>query len=182
MGSTVRFFFVMDHYKTLGLRRNATKDEIKEAFRRLALKFHPDRHLQSSKEVRDGATIKFRQVSEAYEVLIDDQKRVDYLSRRRSYNAGSGFYGSGYDYSRNSYRQRSGSGSGSGYENSRSTVFNLDIAFRFLTTRAFLLNVAFVGFIFGGAIAIQRSGEAIWNMHNSGEKKSKVPRPLRAPD
>ncbi|THU54735.1 hypothetical protein C4D60_Mb10t28270 [Musa balbisiana] len=57
----------MDHYKTLGLGRNATKGEIKEAFRRSALKFHPDKHSQSSKEVREGASLMFKQASEAYE-------------------------------------------------------------------------------------------------------------------
>ncbi|RWR75884.1 chaperone protein dnaJ 72 [Cinnamomum micranthum f. kanehirae] len=142
----------MDHYKILGLSRNATKDEIKEAFRRLALKFHPDKHLQSSKEVRDGATLRFKQVSEAYEVLIDDQKRAYYNKRCGSSYGGSGFSSSGYGYRRNDYRQRSRPRAG--YGNSRWNVSDLDIVFSILL---------------GGAVAIERSGDALWRMHNSGK-------------
>ncbi|XP_058107571.1 chaperone protein dnaJ 72 [Magnolia sinica] len=153
----------MDHYKILGLSRNATKDEIKEAFRNLALKFHPDKHSQSSKEVRDGATVRFKQVSEAYEVLIDDRKRADYNLRSGSFNGRGGFSGGGnsrsggYGYSRNAYRPKERAG------------FNFDILLRFVTRRGFLLNLAFGGVILGGAVAIERSGEAIWKMQNSGK-------------
>ncbi|KAL6009744.1 hypothetical protein ACLOJK_000173 [Asimina triloba] len=130
----------MDHYKALGVTRNATKVEIKEAFRTLALKFHPDKHSQSTKEVRDSAVLKFKQVSEAYEVLIDDQKRADYNlrsttgfhSRGAAAGAGAGA-GHGYHYSRNAYRARERTG------------FDLDVLFRFVTRRSFLLNLAFAG-------------------------------------
>ncbi|XP_077241505.1 chaperone DnaJ-domain superfamily protein [Tasmannia lanceolata] len=149
----------MDHYKILGLSSNATKEEIKEAFRKLALKLHPDKHSHSSKEVREGATIKFKQASEAYEVLIDDQKRADYNRRcGGSFNGGRGFT-DGYGYSRNAYRPR--------YENKRRLDFDID--FRFLTTRGFLLNVMLASVLLGGAVFIERSGNAIWKMHNSGK-------------
>eukprot|EP00268_Persea_americana_P064865 TRINITY_DN8584_c0_g1_i1.p1 TRINITY_DN8584_c0_g1~~TRINITY_DN8584_c0_g1_i1.p1 ORF type:complete len:176 (-),score=28.84 TRINITY_DN8584_c0_g1_i1:352-879(-) len=157
----------MDHYKILGLSRNATKDEIKEAFRRLALKFHPDKHLQSSKEVRDGATLRFKQVSEAHEVLIDDQKRADYNQRCGSSYGGSGFSSSRYGYRRNDYRQRSRPRAG--YGNSRWNVSDLDIVFRYITTRGFLLNLGLACILLGGAVAIERSGDALWRMHNSGK-------------
>lgn len=58
-----------DYYKVLGVSRSATQDEIKKAYRRLALKFHPD------KNRAPDAEDKFKEVSEAYEVLSDKNKR-----------------------------------------------------------------------------------------------------------
>nr|DAD32805.1 TPA_asm: hypothetical protein HUJ06_011656 [Nelumbo nucifera] len=132
----------MDHYTVLGLSRDASKEEIKEAFRKLALKFHPDKHLQSPKVVRDGATLKFKQVSEAYEVLIDDRKRSDYNRRFGYSNARGGFaggYGYGY-HSGNTYRPRYRTPSAA---NGVKGVFNFDAIALFLTQRGFLLNLAF---------------------------------------
>ncbi|XP_043723502.1 chaperone protein dnaJ 72 isoform X2 [Telopea speciosissima] len=132
----------MDHYKALGLSSNATKTEIKESFRKLALKFHPDKHSMSPKAVRDGAALKFKQVAEAYEVLIDDRKRADYNRGFGSSNAGGGFaggYGYGY-YSRNSYTSRYRRSYAS---NGVKGFFDMDVALQFLTSRGFLLNLAF---------------------------------------
>ncbi len=62
-----------DHYETLGVNKNASSDEIKKAFRKLALKHHPDKN-KGDKESEK----KFKKINEAYEVLKDDQKRVVY--------------------------------------------------------------------------------------------------------
>lgn len=59
-----------DYYETLGVSRNATADEIKKAYRKKALKFHPDRNPGDA-----DAEQRFKEISEAYEVLSDDQKR-----------------------------------------------------------------------------------------------------------
>jgi molecular chaperone DnaJ len=62
-----------DYYATLGVERGASADEMKKAYRKLAMQYHPDRNPGDAK-----AEAKFKDVSEAYEVLKDDQKRSAY--------------------------------------------------------------------------------------------------------
>lgn len=61
-----------DYYELLGVRRDATPDEIKKAFRKLAFQYHPDHNRH------DGASERFKEIKEAYEVLSDDRKRANY--------------------------------------------------------------------------------------------------------
>ncbi len=61
-----------DYYEVLGVERAATRDQIKQAYRRLALKYHPDRNKDP------GAEGKFKEIAEAYAVLSDDAKRREY--------------------------------------------------------------------------------------------------------
>jgi molecular chaperone DnaJ len=61
-----------DYYEILGVPRNASQEEIKRAYRKLALEYHPDRH---PPEKRKWAEEKFKEISEAYEVLMDPEKR-----------------------------------------------------------------------------------------------------------
>jgi len=61
-----------DYYEILDIQKNASKDEIKNAYRKLALKFHPDRNKSPDAEE------KFKEISEAYAVLSDDEKRTRY--------------------------------------------------------------------------------------------------------
>jgi molecular chaperone DnaJ len=77
-----------DFYEILGVSKNATKDEIKKAYRKQALKFHPDKNPgdKSSEE-------KFKEAAEAYEVLSNDEKRSRY---DRFGHAGLGGAGNGY--------------------------------------------------------------------------------------
>lgn len=63
----------VDFYSTLGVSRTATADEIKKAYRKLAIKYHPDRN-PGDKE----AEKKFKELSQAYEVLSDEKKRAQY--------------------------------------------------------------------------------------------------------
>src|SRR5215470_9690868 len=62
-----------DYYDTLGVSREASADQLKKAYRALAMKYHPDRNPGDK-----AAEHKFKEVSEAYDVLKDDQKRAAY--------------------------------------------------------------------------------------------------------
>jgi molecular chaperone DnaJ len=61
-----------DYYETLGVSRDAGQAEVKRAFRRLAMKYHPDRNRD------DGAEERFKEINEAYEVLSDPERRAAY--------------------------------------------------------------------------------------------------------
>lgn len=63
-----------DYYEVLGVDKNASADELKKAYRRLAKKYHPDANPDNKKE----AEAKFKEINEAYETLSDDQKRKMY--------------------------------------------------------------------------------------------------------
>ncbi|CAM8962253.1 unnamed protein product [Rhodiola kirilowii] len=166
----------MDYYEILGLTRKATKGEIKEAFKKLAMKFHPDKHSGSSKAVKEGATMRFKQVSEAYEVLMDDRKRVEYDFRygsaprsRDGFSSASASsyhqnpYGYGYGAGQYSYkkRYRYASGAGGG--------FRFEALLQFLSTRAFLINAAFASGLMGATYIFNMGRDRLWQMHNSGK-------------
>jgi curved DNA-binding protein len=74
-----------DYYKIMGLNREATQDEIKRAYRKLARKYHPD----VSKE--KDAEAKFKELGEAYEVLKDPEKRAAYDQLGSNWKAGQDF-------------------------------------------------------------------------------------------
>ena len=61
-----------DYYEVLGISHDASSEDIRKAFRKLAFQYHPDRNHD------DGASEKFKEVNEAYEVLSDADKRAAY--------------------------------------------------------------------------------------------------------
>ena len=78
-----------DYYEILGVGRDATDEDIKRAFRKLAFQYHPD-HNRS-----DGAEEKFKEINEAYEVLSDPEKRAAY--DRYGHTGGEGVFGRGFE-------------------------------------------------------------------------------------
>ena len=85
-----------DYYKTLGVAKNATQDEIKKAYRKLAVKHHPDKNKGDKKSEE-----KFKEINEANEVLGDKEKRKKYDELGSNWNSyqQSGQHG-GFDWSR----------------------------------------------------------------------------------
>ena len=85
-----------DYYEVLGVSKNATEAELKKAYRKMAVKYHPDQN-PGDKE----AEAKFKEVNEAYEVLSDSQKRAQYdqfgHAAFEQGGMGGGFYGQGFD-------------------------------------------------------------------------------------
>lgn len=69
-----------DYYKILSLSKNCTDTEIKKAYRREALKHHPDRHAGATEEAKKQEEMLFKEVNEAYSVLSDAQKKARYDS------------------------------------------------------------------------------------------------------
>lgn len=67
-----------DYYEILGLQRGASTDDIKSAYRKLALKWHPDRWIDGSESEKKTAEEKFKEASEAYSVLSDPDKKAKY--------------------------------------------------------------------------------------------------------
>ena len=77
---------MFDPYKILGISRDATKNDIKKAYRKLAVEYHPD---------KGGDENKFKQVSEAYSILADENKKRKYEARQQEAQFGDVFSGFG---------------------------------------------------------------------------------------
>src|SRR5947199_6204591 len=101
-----------DYYEVLGVERNAAGEEIKRAYRKLAVKFHPDKNPDDP-----HAEEKFKQLGEAYDVLMDPDKRAAYdrFGHAAFAQGGAGFGGGGFHDPFEIFREVfSGSGFGAG--------------------------------------------------------------------
>ena len=95
-----------DFYKVLGVSKTAEADEIKKAYRKLARQYHPDSNSGDAK-----AEARFKEISEAYDVLGDAKKRKEYDEARRLFGGGG-------------FRMPGGSGSGGGFSFDVGDLFN----------------------------------------------------------
>jgi curved DNA-binding protein len=107
-----------DYYKIMGIARDASQDEIKKVYRRLARKYHPDVSKEANAEER------FKEVQEAYEVLKDPEKRAAYDQLGSNWRSGQEFrpppdWGKGFEFSTSSF----GGGEDGGFSDFFSSLF-----------------------------------------------------------
>jgi molecular chaperone DnaJ len=140
-----------DYYKVLGLERNASKEDVKKAFRKLAAQYHPDK--------KTGDEAKFKEVSEAYAVLGDEKKRAEYDAYGHAFSGaqgGPGFGGfnwsqagaQGFDFDIGDIFENFGDmfgGFGGGRQKARGRDISIDVELSFKesvfgTTRRILLT------------------------------------------
>ena len=84
-----------DYYKILGVSENASQEDIKNAFRKLAFKYHPDKNPGNEKPAEE----KFKEINEAYSILSDADKRRQYDFAKKSGFTNTGYPGFGYSQS-----------------------------------------------------------------------------------
>lgn len=136
-----------DYYEVLGVEKNATDEEIKKAYRKMAKKYHPDANPDNKQE----AEAKFKEVNEAYETLSDSQKRQMYdqfghNGPQGGFGGGNGYYSyssSGFDgfgdfgdlgdifssFFGGGFGSRGNKGSNSGPKKGADLRYSLDITF-----------------------------------------------------
>ena len=101
-----------DYYEVLGVSKTATKDEIKKGYRKLAVQYHPDKN-PGDKEAEN----KFKEATEAYEILSDEQKRQIYDQYGFAGLEGMGGGGGGYSHAYTDFSDLFGGGFGDIFEN-----------------------------------------------------------------
>src|SRR5512137_271863 len=86
-----------DYYQTLSVAEDASDEDIRKAFRKLAFQYHPDKNIGHEKEAEE----KFKDINEAYGVLSDRNKRQQYDMARKGVFAGAGYgqANQGFQYS-----------------------------------------------------------------------------------
>ncbi len=132
-----------DYYEILGVTKDATEQEIKKAYRKLAVKHHPDRNPDDS-----GAAERFREATEAFEVLKDSQKRAQYDQ-----------------FGHAAFDQQAGFGGGGGYAHG----FDMNDALE-----SFLRNFGGFGDIFGGGMGGMGGGGQAANRGHDLQVKLKL--------
>ncbi|SCP05460.1 DnaJ protein, putative [Plasmodium ovale] len=113
-----RYFSSRTFYDILNVQKSSSKNEIKQAYRKLALKYHPDRNPNNRKESEQ----KFREITEAYETLSDDNKKKMYDCQ-----LSSGFYSNGM---KNNYANMSNSNASYTYQTRKMTDEEIERVFK----------------------------------------------------
>jgi molecular chaperone DnaJ len=85
-----------DYYEVLGITKGASEAEIKKAYRKMAMKFHPDKFSNATDKEKEEAESKFKEINDAYQVLSDSQKKAQYDKFGHAAFEGAGGAGSGF--------------------------------------------------------------------------------------
>lgn len=133
-----------DYYEVLGIAKGASDDDIKKAYRKMAVKWHPDKWQQASEAEKKTAEENFKEVAEAYEVLSDPNKRARY--DQFGFNAPGGGFGGG-----------AGGAGGAGFEGFGAGFDPMDI-----------FNAFFGGGASGGTRST-RNGRTTYSFHFGGD-------------
>ena len=87
-----------DYYEVLGVDKGASEGDIKKAYRKAAMKYHPDKFANASDAEKKDAEEKFKEINEAYQILSDPQKKQQYDQfGHAAFEAGAGFGGGGFN-------------------------------------------------------------------------------------
>lgn len=156
-----------DYYELLGLNRSASEEQIKKAYRKLALKYHPDQN-PGDKQAEET----FKEVSEAYQVLTDPEKRVQYDQFGHAAFGNGGLGKGGFDFTsgfEDVFGDIFGEFFGSSTTRGRSRARGEDLRYN--------LNISFEEAVFGTEkkIKIPRQGPCD-SCHGSGSKPGSSPR------
>jgi len=150
-----------DYYEILGVNKSASDDEVKKAFHKLAVKYHPDKN-PGDKE----AEAKFREANEAYEVLKDKQKRDRYdqfgHAGVNAGPAGNPFQGGNFNFNGQSFNFDFGAGGG--IDDILGSIFGFGGGRRRPSRGADLqttVTIAFDEAIFGADVTIQKDGRPL---------------------
>lgn len=109
-----------DYYDILSVEKTASSDEVKKAYRKLAVKYHPDKN-QGDKEAED----KFKEATEAYEILSDDKKRSQYdrFGHKGVHSDFADAYGRSGGFNASDFESVFGGGGGGGFDDIFSSLF-----------------------------------------------------------
>lgn len=153
-------------YKALGLHHGASDADVKIAFKRLALKYHPDRHVGSNAEGRAYATAKFQAAKQAYEILLDGRKRATLAASSNSYRPSA--YGStvNTDWSKSYYQhQKAARYPRSGLWETVGRAARLR-----LQSSDVALHMGLGVILLGGLFVFDQVSRAVWSFHNEGKQ------------
>eukprot|EP00873_Tetraselmis_striata_P037720 jgi/Tetstr1/457984/TSEL_044495.t1 len=166
-----------DLYAVLEVQRGASPTEVKAAYRELAKRFHPDRHHSSPEHLKTDALARFKEISEAYEILGDAGKRSVYDVSGRSAamrsggaSSSSSAHAGGGGYSGNPYHGRQYTYYGR--QEARYTDSFFRQMRRGMTPQNLLVHGVLLGTLLAGTYMANHTGQAVWESKNTGRNFS----------
>lgn len=168
----------MDLYKVLGVSRHASQEEVKKAYRKLALQCHPDRNSSGSRASADQAESRFRAVSEAYEVLGNENKRDMYNKRQVSgYPHSPGTQNAATNQQYYSPPKPRSGWSNYRYQQQKQSGMSghLSAFLRGMTKHDGYFHMLLAGTLVGGMLFMATAGETMWNSLNKGKLFKDLP-------